>query len=64
MYSYQSATYQPVSSKFSEGVRTENNVMIRTGKLELHVTSQLPQDEVINVTSKDGHVIKTLTKQD
>ena len=63
-YSYQSGTYQPVSSKFSEGVRTENNVMTRTGKLELHVTSQLPQDEVINVTSKDGHVLKTLTKQD
>ena len=63
-YSYQSGTYQPVSSKLSEGVRTENNVMTRTGKLELHVTSQLPQDEVINVTSKDGHVIKTLTKQD
>ena len=63
-YSYQSGTYQPVSSKFSEGVRTENNVMTRTGKLELHVTGQLPQDEVINVTSKDGHVLKTLTKQD
>ena len=63
-YSYQSGTYQPVSSKLSEGVRTENNVMTRTDKLELHVTSQLPQDEVINVTSKDGHVIKTLTKQD
>ena len=63
-YSYQSGTYQPVSSKLSEGVRTENNVMTRTGKLELHVTSQLPQDEVINVTSKDGHVFKTLTKQD
>ena len=63
-YSYQSGTYQPVSSKLSEGVRTENNVMTRTGKLELHVTSQLSQDEVINVTSKDGHVIKTLTKQD
>ena len=63
-YSYQSGTYQPVSSKLSEGVRTENNVMTRTGKLELHVTSQLPQDEVINVMSKDGHVLKTLTKQD
>ena len=63
-YSYQSGTYQPVSSKLSEGVRTENNVMTRTGKLELHVTSQLPQNEVINVVSKDGHVIKTLTKQD
>ena len=63
-YSYQSGIYQPVSSKLSEGVRTENNVMTRTGKLELHVTSQLSQDEVINVTSKDGHVIKTLTKQD
>ena len=63
-YSYQSGNYQPVSSKLSEGVRTENNVMTRTGKLELHVTSQLPQDEVINVTSKDGHTLKTLTKQD
>ena len=63
-YSYQSGTYQPVSSKLSEGVRTENNVMTRTGKLELHVTSQLPQDEVINVVSKDGHTLKTLTKQD
>ena len=63
-YSYQSGIYQPVSSKLSEGVRTENNVMTRTGKLELHVTSQLSQDEVINVMSKDGHVIKTLTKQD
>ena len=63
-YSYQSGNYQPVSSKLSEGVRTENNVMTRTGKLELHVTSQLPQDEVINVTSKDGHTFKTLTKQD
>ena len=63
-YLYQSGNYQPVSSKLSEGVRTENNVMTRTGKLELHVTSQLPQDEVINVTSKDGHTLKTLTKQD
>ena len=63
-YSYQSGMYQPVSSKLSEGVRTENNVMTRTGKLELHVTSQLSQDEVINVMSKDGHVLKTLTKQD
>ena len=63
-YSYQSGTYQPVSSKLSEGVRTENNVMTRTGELELHVTSQLPQDEVINVVSKDGHTLKTLTKQD
>ena len=63
-YSYQSGTYQPVSSKLSEGTRTENNVMTRTGKLELHVTSQLPQDEVINVVSKDGHMLKTLTKQD
>ena len=63
-YSYQSGMYQPVSSKLSEGVRTENNVMTRTGKLELHVTSQLSQDEVINVMSKDGHVFKTLTKQD
>ena len=63
-YSYQSGNYQPVSSKLSEGVRTENNVMTRTGKLELHVTSQLLQDEVINVTSKDGHTLKTLTKQD
>ena len=63
-YSYQSGNYQPVSSKLSEGVRTENNVMTRTGKLELHVTSHLPQDEVINVISKDGHTLKTLTKQD
>ena len=63
-YSYQSGTYQPVSSKLSEGVRTENNVMTRTGKLELHVTSQLSHNEVINVVSKDGRTLKTLTKQD
>ena len=58
--------YQPVSSKSSEGTRQSGNVITKTATLDLHVTSKPTpaQSEVIEVVSKDGSLLKTLTPQD
>ena len=58
--------YQPVSSNSSEGTRQSGNVITKTATLDLHVTSKPTpaQSEVIEVVSKDGSLLKTLTPQD
>ena len=58
--------YQPVSSNSSEGTRQSGNVTTKTATLDLHVTSKPTpaQSEVIEVVSKDGSLLKTLTPQD
>ena len=58
--------YQPVSSNSSEGTRQSGNVTTKTTTLDLHVTSKPTpaQSEVIEVVSKDGSLLKTLTPQD
>jgi len=60
------AVYQPVSSNSSEGTRQSGNVTTKTATLDLHVTSKPTpaQSEVIDVVSKDGLLLKTLTSQD
>ena len=60
------AVYQPVSSNSSEGTRQSGNVTTKTATLDLHVTSKPTpaQSEVIEVVSKDGLLLKTLTSQD
>ena len=60
------AVYQPVSSNSSEGTRQSGNVTTKTATLDLHVTSKSTpaQSEVIEVVSKDGLLLKTLTPQD
>ena len=58
--------YQPVSSNSSEGTRQSGNVTTKTATLDLHVTSKPTpaQSEVIEVVSRDGSLLKTLTPQD